>query len=336
MDVFFLILINILSLLLCGILELIIQYRSATKIKYLNKINLKALLLFICLVIISFSFQIMQLIPFLQKFNYYSFVVVDFSKNIQIVVCIILSHFFLTIINYKHHYVSVIFTSFISFIMLVIKVLHNQMPFQEVFLEILSVFPYYSLYALIEVYEKYMMNKFSIPPYFLLFFKGVISLIIVSFISFAFFSPTIRTIFEDEIKNIKIIQVILYVFMTFSLNVFRIQTIFIYTPAYRYVADILSVFYIFAFTFKRNSYSFTNGFLLIICYLLILFGILVYQEVIIINVWEMNLNTQKQINIRADKEQDITLSLLEENENEIGNISAILEDDEKSDNAINN
>ena len=50
----------------------------------------------------------------------------------------------------------------------------------------------------------------------------------------------------------------------------------------------------------------------------------------------MNLNTQKQINIRADKEQDITLSLLEENENEIGNISAILEDDEKSDNAINN
>ena len=67
-----------------------------------------------------------------------------------------------------------------------------------------------------------------------------------------------------------------------------------------------------------------------------MFGILVYQEVIIINVWEMNLNTQKQINIRADKEQDITLSLLEENENEIGNISAILEDDEKSDNAINN
>ena len=61
-----------------------------------------------------------------------------------------------------------------------------------------------------------------------------------------------------------------------------------------------------------------------------------YQEVIIINVWEINLNTQKQINIRADKEQDITLSLLEENENEIGNISAILEDDEKSDNAINN
>ena len=60
------------------------------------------------------------------------------------------------------------------------------------------------------------------------------------------------------------------------------------------------------------------------------------EEVIIINVWEMNLNTQKQINIRADKEQDITLSLLEENENEIGNISAILEDDEKSDNAINN
>ena len=219
--------------------------------------------------------------------------------------------------------------------MLVIKVLHNQMPFQEVFLEILSVFPYYSLYALIEVYEKYMMNKFYIPPYFLLFFKGVISLIIVSFISFAFFSPTIRTIFEDEIKNIKIIQVILYVFMTFSLNVFRIQTIFIYTPAYRYVADILSVFYIFAFTFKRNSYSFTNGFLLIICYLLILFGILVYQEVIIINVWGMNLNTQKQINIRADKEHDNTLSLLEEKENEIDNISAILEDDEKSDNAIN-
>ena len=35
-----------------------------------------------------------------------------------------------------------------------------------------------------------------------------------------------------------------------------------------------------------------------------------YQEVIIINVWEMNLNTQKQINIRADKEQDIIYHFL--------------------------
>ena len=220
--------------------------------------------------------------------------------------------------------------------MLVIKVLHNHFPFTDVLFQILSEVPFYSLYSLMEVYEKYIMNKFFIPPYFLLFFKGVVSLIIFSPISFAIFSSTIRRIFENEIKNIKILKMILYVLMAFSLNAFRIQTIFIYNPAYRYIADILSLFYLFALTFKRNSFSLTNGFILIICHLLILFGILVYQEVIIINVWGMNLNTQKQINIRADKENDNTLSLLEENENEIDNISAILEDDdEKSDNAIN-
>ena len=54
--------------------------------------------------------------------------------------------------------------------------------------------------------------------------------------------------------------------------------------------------------------------LFIVCYLLIIFGLLVYQEIIVINALGMNKDTQKQINKRGDTEHLNVQQLLDSEE----------------------
>ena len=150
-----------------------------------------------------------------------------------------------------------------------------------------------------EVYEKYIMQKFFIPPYFLLFFEGVLQSIVLA-IGWIILYLSPKDSIRKEILNYDSMTNNLFYIPLFvvylGLNIVRIHTIFIYTPVYRYVADIAVIFYLFIFSFfEKNEMSIQMNIIFLVCYLLIIFGILVFQEIIVINAFGLNKDTQKQI-----------------------------------------
>lgn len=151
------------------------------------------------------------------------------------------------------------------------------------------------------------MDKKFVHPYVLLFFEGLIIFLIgVIFsivISFSTpYNPFIHII-NYFTKNYGMIMLLLFV--QIFLDITRTMTINYFTPVHRYVADILIYLY-----FTINNYingKITNNSTFIIsicCNLCIIFGILMYLEVIIIHLFKMDNNTLINIDKRGEKDKN--------------------------------
>ena len=170
-----------------------------------------------------------------------------------------------------------------------------------------------------EVYEKWIMKNYFFPPYLLLFSKGITCFLFYSILWIIFyFIPFMKTQF---IGYNYIVSNCSYLFLdlvfSFILNIFRIQTLFIFTPTYRYIADISVLLYLFLFKMNTINYSLIVFIMFSLGYIIILFSICIYMEIFILNIWGMNENTLKQINLRANNEKPyVFISMLEEKGNE--------------------
>lgn len=300
-----LIFLDTLSLIVCGLFGLISKERSNTKLKMnsLPKANLA--FHFSGLIIITAFFHCSSFFLLLSiTFS------LEFGKIIQVIICLFLCKLTLKIPIFKHHYISIAFDLLISIIMMIIRICYDFPLFtiRGYLSEVVSTLVYYTVYTSMEIYEKYIMTIFLIPPYFLLFFKGITQLIIIVFLFgiCSLFTNGTEVINIGEMYNAPLGQVLL-VFMSYlSLNIFRIQTIFNYSPSYRYVADIAVVLYICIYTLIfGGDISKKLYVLFIVLNILIIIGILVYQEIIMINVCGMSDYTKTKIDERAEKEENI-------------------------------
>lgn len=156
--------------------------------------------------------------------------------------------------------------------------------------------------AVHEVIEKYLLHFRFQSVYRVLFFQGICHFVI-NITSIVIMQTTVNR--NEDINfwgwissNIKILMA--YLVTCSAYNFFRILINNTLTPTHRIVADSFSALAFFLFSLY-DDFSFAN---IIICcgYLISSFGSIIYNEMIIIKVWELNKDTVSEIDKRGEKE----------------------------------
>ena len=147
------------------------------------------------------------------------------------------------------------------------------------------------------------MNISFNTPYFIMLIIGVIDgtlLLIFDIITFSVNPDNDGIIkgFNDSINNIgKVFALILYLILKFFQNLGFWLTIYYYSPCHTFISEYISnfVFYVKEVIKKEDEFysTKTNAIIFIISYIFITFFMLIFNEVIIINICRMDYYTKK-------------------------------------------
>ena len=130
-------------------------------------------------------------------------------------------------------------------------------------------------------------------------------------------------------RNIPILIGFLFSYLVY--HILRIQIINKYSPAYRYVSDILSqlILFIIDLISIKPSYDYVWLYILVILlYVMIIIGMLVYQEVIVIHLWGLDENTTNIIKRRVEMDENNFESIIEESLNTPLDVDKVKEEEE--------
>ena len=222
----------------------------------------------------------------------------------QLIFKIILSRYFLKLMIYKHHIVSMIIL-IIGFLPLFIVEMKN-------IINVFEIYKYENLFDILflvleiigmslgETLSKITFNKHFIFPEKLIFYRGILTLLIHCFIivPILYFSGQIHLykniiLFFSESSAITILANLLYFFFIFIKNIITMKVIYFYSPIH--TSFLNSIFYYFI---CMISYSPIDDFTLLeiilytISIMLIIFGALLFCEIIIINKYGLNNHTK--------------------------------------------
>lgn len=203
---------------------------------------------------------------------------------------------------------------------------------------ILIIFLVQIVTALQECIEKYMMDYKYISPYFILSVEGVIgfvvqtlSLIIVSNLVYCqntnyycYRNPDNDYRAEDFIYTSKlifsnfrvVICIIGLIIFYFFFDLFRIKTNQIFSPTHRSIGDTFGSFLYWIANFFLNAFGlFGEGLgsgvafnlVYIASYLVIIFGVAIFLELVILNCCGLEVNTEFMIKKRAKEEEEFVM-----------------------------
>ena len=219
---------------------------------------------------------------------------------------------------YLHHFISF---GFITIILVIIFYI----TFQYIKEKLLFLFIFFSIsefvYALYDVLIKRYMNIYFKNPYFIMFFVGIfISVLLLLYDLITYYSyPKISGIIIGLRDNMNDIGAFFIFFadliLEFFWNLGIWLIIFYFSPCHFFIPEYISefIFFIYKAICKEDEfYSDTiNCIVISICYFIILFFCLVFNEVIILNFCKLDFNTRKRIDER------VTIEYIEINTNEI-------------------
>ena len=220
---------------------------------------------------------------------------------------------------YKHHLFS-IFICLLGFLILIILNTYYEInPFnQDYWIYVLFIFPKYILFPLSDVFNEIILRVNFIQPQSLMFIRGICEfpLIIILFLILFSLNKDHIDIFIENDKNKLIFQFVLR-FIFILLSSFR--TFCLMKVLYLYNSQHIS-FLVISFSFsnfikiliKKDidlSFSIIQFFSLII----ILFGTLIYNEIIIINAFKLNEYTKEGLLLKEQIDKHQSLSDLVEN-----------------------
>lgn len=200
------------------------------------------------------------------------------------------------------------------------------------------------LSSLLDVIEKYLMDFKYLSPYLIIATEGLIGIIIIpllflfinTFICTSFISicnvsqepvnELINAINGLFIRTEYIIGIILFIIGVFFFNLFGMLTTKAYSPTHRSISDTITSLIIWILTshifknyLKSEEEKFDTIIVKSISYIVIFFGLLIFLEIIIIDVFDLNRNTTKYINKRIEEENNNSImKLLTESESEEG------------------
>ena len=215
---------------------------------------------------------------------------------------------------YKHHYLSIVLIILIGlFIDLFLGNLQNDIT-KNIFLLLLR-FSREILYSLIDVNNKYVMEKKYCSVYDLSLYTGIIDVIL--YVLFAVINYYYLKIddFEKYFSNFDTTELLVslgVIITQFGILLSSLIANKNNTPCH--------LFIIFVFGQLALYLDFSiNSIILIICFIFILFFALVFNEIIEINFWGLSDNTKRNIIKRAETEnieleKNLTLSSMSEAE----------------------
>ena len=162
-------------------------------------------------------------------------------------------------------------------------------------------------------YVKYMIDKHYHQYWNILFFIGIMVLFfdIITIIEILIlkdgkgilsYIDDFMQYFKDVSIEIIIIKFILNIILQFISNILEILTIFYLTPEYILIAQNLSKIYLIIYMFIYNkNYEFEKyQYCYLIFYVLQIFSLMIYLEIIELNFCKLNKNTRRNIKLRIN------------------------------------
>ena len=283
--------------------------------------------------------KIYLLICLLSFFDFISFNVLSFicsyndkfpnnlhseARNIKILITIIIGLAFFNFKIFKHQIISILLILVGFLFNLGMTFYLNELDEIQAFL-ILGFLFCYILITVQQFVEKWIIDKHKVSPYKLLFFEGLFGAIIntLSFIptyfrgcldnfNICFYTgKNIRRLYDisNTLNHISESEFLLFLFFTLlssvAYNIFGRLTLLYISTTHQNVSDCLSsfIFWLIVKIFNpKNSPKidvFLTSYIPLPGYLIIIFGTLLYNEIIIFYCWGLGYNTKKEISRRA-------------------------------------
>ena len=241
----------------------------------------------------------------------------DWLLSIDIIARIIFCIVFLKITIRKHHKLSILMCM-IGFVLMsisdFISISKSPIDNSDVILYIVIVFPKTILFPLSDVFNKKLLTNDYLLPHSLIFWRGICQFwVFFIIVPVLYLKDIIRLDNMNEFKKIKkIIYSLLFIIISFFRNLCLMNVIYCFNSHY---VSFLLVIIIFDNTIREffeedNIYDLTKikgiMFLIvdIISLLLIAFGTLIFNEVIIINACQLNEKTKKGLLINEKNDSN--------------------------------
>ena len=188
---------------------------------------------------------------------------------------------------------------------------------------ILIKFFIYNFEAAAEVIEKYLLLYKSQSPYLLLFLQGVFQTIIS--LIFLFINLG-KTSVKCEWYVIMLIY-IGFIIVEGAYHYLRIAVIYKLTPTHKIVSSSLAYFAFFIFYFVKEL-KWENLFGMI-GFCICIIGSLIYNEIIVFSLWDIDKDTKENITERALQEEKETMNVMKSFSEEKDDFKEDLVDEEK-------
>ena len=184
-----------------------------------------------------------------------------------------------------------------------------------------------SLYALYNVLEKIFFNSFMTSPYYLMFIIGLITLVLIiiyeTITCLAFgdnkdFNGAFYQI-KYNIKNIKLYP-LLFIGDVISafLWVGGIHlTVYFFSPCHFIISESISQILSTIINNPLEGYNIAAAIVIYILFVIIIFASLIYNEIIILKFWKLNINTKKHITKRSNSELLLMFKNEQKKDNEL-------------------
>jgi hypothetical protein len=184
-----------------------------------------------------------------------------------------------------------------------------------------------SLYALYNVLEKIFFNSFMTSPYYLMFIIGLITLVLIiiyeTITCLAFgdnkdFNGAFYQI-KYNIKNIKLYP-LLFIGDVISafLWVGGIHlTVYFFSPCHFIISESISQILSTIINNSLEGYNIAAAIVIYILFVIIIFASLIYNEIIILKFWKLNINTKKHITKRSYSELLLMFKNEQKKDNEL-------------------
>ena len=309
----------------------IVQKKEKTKLIYKNPLNIRDKYFFLKLILISF-------IDLLHFSCYFIFFLIDKATHEQvsiktekdiktlldIIIRYIFSIFYLKMKLFKHHKWS-IYAIIIGFILIVPIDLY-QLYIKDINLETsLKYTAILSLRAFFFPFEHALMKKFFsnyyILPETILFSMGIIQTIFMSIFTPIFY---FTKVLDDklEFNTWKIVMSIIYTLISFVKQFITVKIVYLFSVQSvsfliisTAIAGTIKDFVGFVLSEDRSkieAYNYVGFAFGIIAFFIIVIGTMVYDEIIIVNKWGLNINVTKGIQERSLSEFESTIEDLED------------------------
>ena len=222
-----------------------------------------------------------------------------------------LSKYILKTEIFSHHKFSIIL-SLIGLILAKIPIL-IEIEKEDILVNIYMVFDCFA-YSLFLVLIKYLTCSYYISSYLCLLYIGIFNTII-SIICFIFYSLYLNgdlSYFTDTFdfsnsknKSVVYLYIIFALIIFASVQIFTFLIIFYFSPTLFMMSEIIYPIIIWIINNFTDETSIINVIFCSLGYLIVFFAVLVYNEIIICNFWDLNINTTKFIEKRKKKKKKI-------------------------------
>ena len=236
------------------------------------------------------------------------------KQSIQIIFYIIsLTGFSYLILKqklYKHHFISLGIISVILIILFILSIPVLELIFQS----IIFYLGYSLLFSLYDVLKRKYINLYFSTPYVMMLIIGLINTIVIFLYDLIAYNtnPDISGVIIGLKDNINStgdgFLFILDLLIQCIWNLGFWLTIYYFSPCHTFISDFISnIFFYIKNSIEKDDELYSTKYAVIfsIAYFIVLFLILIYNEVIIVNFLGFDYNTIKRIKEREKTDSDI-------------------------------